>query len=131
MENNTTNNASIKNCLHCSKAFRGRSDKKFCNDICRNNYNNRNKETDVEEIKNINRILLRNRQLLLGCLTNGMILCKIRKSKLMDYGFLFKYHTHTVRSKKGTLFHLCYDAGYYSLSDDWCLVFMENQLPDY
>lgn len=30
----------IKKCLWCEKVINGRSDKKYCDDSCRNNYNN-------------------------------------------------------------------------------------------
>lgn len=30
-----------RSCLDCGKALVGRADKKFCDDSCRNNYNNR------------------------------------------------------------------------------------------
>ena len=34
-----------KNCLECGTRIIGRADKKFCNDSCRNSYNNKfNKE---------------------------------------------------------------------------------------
>ena len=42
-------------CLQCDKPLlAGRSDKKFCNDYCRQAYNNKRKEAENREIRNIN-----------------------------------------------------------------------------
>ncbi|RYF12576.1 MAG: DUF2116 family Zn-ribbon domain-containing protein, partial [Flavobacteriales bacterium] len=35
-------------CLDCNTEIKGRADKKFCDDQCRNNYNNRRKSEDGE-----------------------------------------------------------------------------------
>lgn len=37
-----------KQCLFCGSELKGRSDKKFCNDFCRNNYNNSRTQSDID-----------------------------------------------------------------------------------
>lgn len=120
-----------KQCLYCNKTIRGRSDKKFCNDFCRNCFNNKNKEPVEERVKMINKILMKNRTLLNNVLSSGLLISKMRSEKLLEQGFVFKYYTHVVTSKKGTHYMLCYDYGYLCLSDGWCLIFKEDQLPPY
>ena len=45
----TTQVADSKVCLACGKPLKGRIDKKFCDDYCRNNYNNQQKAKDIFE----------------------------------------------------------------------------------
>ena len=53
-----------KKCLECTEPFRGRSDKKFCSDYCRNTYNNKVDPEDKNLIRNINNRLRRNYNIL-------------------------------------------------------------------
>jgi predicted nucleic acid-binding Zn ribbon protein len=41
-------------CLTCNKPLKGRTDKKFCDDYCRNNYNNQLKSNTINLVRNIN-----------------------------------------------------------------------------
>jgi hypothetical protein len=49
-------------CLTCGKPLRGRSDKKFCDEGCKNEQNNRLQHEEREAIKAIDRILKHKRQ---------------------------------------------------------------------
>ena len=51
-------------CLECGKSLKGRCDKKFCDDYCRNAYNNKAKIEENSFVRNINRTLQRNRRVL-------------------------------------------------------------------
>ncbi|MBL7762218.1 MAG: DUF2116 family Zn-ribbon domain-containing protein, partial [Chitinophagaceae bacterium] len=51
-------------CLNCGKPLKGRSDKKFCDDSCRNNYNNQLKSIVNNQMRNINNVLGKNRRIL-------------------------------------------------------------------
>ena len=53
-----------KKCLYCDKTLNGRADKKFCNDYCRNAYNNQLKSANSPIIRNINNALVKNRRIL-------------------------------------------------------------------
>ena len=55
-----------KTCLACGKTLKGRIDKKFCDDYCRNNYNNQQKAKGNHSafVRNINNALLKNRKIL-------------------------------------------------------------------
>lgn len=113
-----------KNCLACNKILKGRIDKKFCDDYCRNNYNNLQKSKNQNSlyVKNINNALLKNRKILENILPETEELIKIPQQKLLDKGFVFKYHTHTYKNKKEQVYFFCYDYGYLPLENNWLLV---------
>jgi len=113
--------ATVKNCLACNKKLQGRADKKFCNDYCRNNYNNSLKSVNSNVVRNINNVLQKNRRILEGVLgAEGMM--KVMKEKLAEQGFNFKYITHTYTNKKGNVYFFIYEYGYLPLEGDWVLV---------
>ena len=113
-----------KNCLACNKILKGRVDKKFCDDYCRNNYNNlqKSKNQNSVYVKNINNTLLKNRKILENILPETEELIKIPQQKLLDKGFVFKYHTHTYKNKKEQVYFFCYDYVYLPLENNWLLV---------
>ena len=113
-----------KNCLACNKILKGRVDKKFCDDYCRNNYNNlqKSKNQNSVYVKNINNTLLKNSKILENILPETEELIKIPQQKLLDKGFVFKYHTHTYKNKKEQVYFFCYDYGYLPLENNWLLV---------
>ena len=111
-----------KTCLQCGKTLRGRADKKFCNDYCRNNYNNQLKAHSNNYIRNINNALGKNRRILEDLLPAGEEMSKTTKEKLSRHGFSFKYITHTYTNKKGNTYFFCYDHGYLPLDSDWYLI---------
>ena len=112
----------IKNCLTCGKALKGRSDKKFCDDFCRNNFNNRLKSTDNNYVRNVTNALRKNRRILLDLLPDDGELSKTTREKLHHAGFNFKYHTHTYTNKKGNTYFFCYELGYLPLEQDRFLI---------
>lgn len=115
-----------KECLACGKTLHGRADKKFCNDYCRNAYNNNLKSATSTVVRNINNILLKNRRILQAVLGEGEMQ-KIPKEKLLQQGFQFKYLTHTYVNKKGNVYTFCYEYGYLPLEHDLYLVVKRNE----
>lgn len=111
-----------KVCRQCSKPLKGRSDKKFCDDYCRNNYNNAQKAGDENLIRNINNALRKNRKILSAILNGDDDKIKVRKEKLVQEGFNFKYNTHQYQTLKGRIYIFCYDYGYLLLEHAWCLI---------
>ncbi|MCU0405092.1 MAG: hypothetical protein MUE99_11150, partial [Chitinophagaceae bacterium] len=93
--------AETKNCLHCEKPIRGRIDKKFCDDYCRNAYNNSLKAPSYNMVRNINNQLAKNRRILEEVIPSGEEMGKTTKEKLLSKGFSFKYLTHSYTNKKG------------------------------
>src|SRR5436190_8867437 len=99
-----------KTCLSCGKTLKGRVDKKFCDDYCRNNYNNQQKAkgNHGHYVRNINNALFKNRKILETILEAGEGTAKANKEKLLRLGFQFKYLTHNFKNKDGKLYHYCY-----------------------
>ena len=116
MENN------VKSCLECSKVLRGRADKKFCDDLCRNSYNNKLNSDSNAFVRNVNNLLRRNRRILEEALPANEETVKLPKSKLVERSFSFKYFTHTYTNKKGNIYYFCYEYGYLLLEADWVLI---------
>jgi len=113
--------ATTRPCLACGKPVKGRIDKKFCDDYCRNVYNNQLKLDENAFVRQVTTILKKNRRILSGLLGNeGMI--KQPKSKLLNMGFLFKYHTHEYINQKGNIYYFCFEYGYLPLEGDWYLL---------
>lgn len=119
-----------KKCCTCNKIIRGRSDKKFCNEYCRNVYNNKAKSADSPTTKHINKILNKNRVVLKLNISKQQAVRKIKKETLREQGFVFKYHTHLFNRNNGNPYFFIYDFGYLSLCQEWCLVFEADQLLD-
>ncbi len=116
-----------KNCLVCNKTIRGRVDKKFCNDYCRNGFNNQLKSGTNNLVRNTNNFLGKNRRILESILPEGETMIKIKKEKLLQEGFFFKYTTQIHRNKKGSIYYYCYDYGYLPLDSEWYLI-IKNEL---
>ncbi len=110
-----------KLCLACEKSLHGRADKKFCNDYCRNIYNNQLKSNTGTTVRIINNQLLKNRKVL-ETIMHGEDMIKTPKEKLLQEGFQFKYLTHTYTNKKGNVYFFCYEFGYLHLENDWYLL---------
>jgi hypothetical protein len=111
-----------KNCLACNKPLKGRADKRFCDDYCRNSYNNQLKSASNNLVRNINNTLGKNRRILESLLPEGEETAKANKEKLQRLGFNFKYMTHTYVTKTGKTYLYCYEYGYLPLENDWYLI---------
>ncbi|HSF54965.1 MAG TPA: DUF2116 family Zn-ribbon domain-containing protein [Algoriphagus sp.] len=111
-----------KQCLHCGKPIQGRMDKKFCDDSCRNTYNNQQNANNINLIRNINHTLKKNRNILESLISKNEEMAKTTRDRLTRAGFNFRYFTHTYQSKKGNFYHYCYDFGYLELEGDWFLI---------
>jgi len=110
------------NCLSCGKPVRGRTDKKYCDDYCRNNFNNQLKSKTTNLVRNTNNALMKNRRILESFFTGTDEMVKSHRDKLIEKGFQFKYMTHQYVNKKGNTYFFCYDVGYLPLENDWYLL---------
>lgn len=109
-----------KNCLECGEKLNGREDKKFCNDACRNSYNNKLNKTSTNLMRNINYILRKNYRILCDFNLEGKT--KIHRKKLSDAGFDFSLITSVYTTKADTTYYFVYDQGYMFLEDDWLIL---------
>jgi hypothetical protein len=116
--------ANTKTCLACSQTIKGRTDKKFCDDTCRNNYNNRLNSDATPLMRTITNILRRNRRILEEVLS-GRKTIHITNEKLAAKGFRFQYFTHTYTNQKDGTYYYCYDYGYMKKDNNIYLVVKE------
>jgi hypothetical protein len=109
-------------CLACQKQLRGRLDKKFCDDYCRNTFNNHRNSDQNNFVRNVNNILRKNRRLLEMQIPEEDEVKKLPKEKLAQQGFNFKYHTHQYLNQKGQTYFFSYEYGFLELEGDWVLI---------
>lgn len=108
-------------CTACGKIIRGRTDKRFCNDHCRNTYNNNLRAPENAYIRSITLSIRKNRsilQMVLGKKKNR----HVNRAQLIEQGFRFRYHTHLENLSKGNDIVCCYDVGYQTIEQDKILV---------
>ncbi len=107
-------------CLECGKPVHGRIDKKFCDDQCRNAYNNKQNADANNFVRNVHYTLRKNRRILEELNPSGKE--KVLKNKLTEKGFDFTFHTSTYTTKKGATYHFVYEYGYLELENDYLLL---------
>src|SRR5579863_1053021 len=116
-------------CLYCGKVLKGRSDKRYCNDDCRNAYFNERKKDEQREIRIVDHALKKNRRILKETLGNHKI--KIVEEKtLLQKGFVFKYLTHTFRNSQKALYYFVYDYGYKEIEGKGFMIVRELGGPE-
>ena len=99
-----------RTCLECGTPIKGRADKKFCSDTCRNAYNNREARDTTNLVRNTNRILSKNRRILAAMNPTGKT--KTTRDIMIGKGFNFDHFTSIYETKKGGRYYFCYDQGY-------------------
>lgn len=111
----------MENCLECGDKLFGRSDKKFCNDGCRNAYNNRQNRDVTNLMRRVNK-RLRDNYHILSELNFRDGKAKTTRSRLAAQNFDFEYFTRLKIYKNGSQYQFVYNIGYRYLEDDWILV---------
>jgi len=113
-------------CLDCGEPIAGRIDKKFCSDMCRNNYNNRLNSDSTNYVRNVNSILRKNRRILSELLPKeGKT--NVHKDKLVNKGFNFNFVTHLYITQKGSTYRFVYEYGYLPLENDFYMLVVREQ----
>lgn len=107
-------------CLDCGEVLHGRIDKKFCDDQCRSNYNNKLYSENSTVVKQINSILKRNRKILEELNPSGKT--RISRKKMLGRGFDFMYLTAFYKTGTGKTYYFCYEYGYLLLENDEVLL---------
>jgi len=102
-------------CQECGEKLHGRIDKRFCNDACRNAFNNRKNAHLNAERRRINRILARNYRILTQLNPTGKT--TLAREVLLRQGFDFEFFTSLYETRKGHRYHFVYDQGYLELAE--------------
>lgn len=118
-----------RECPACGETIRGRADKKFCSDSCRNAFNNKVNSDVTNHVRNINNILRKNRKILEELIPKET--AKTTKSKLSQKGFDFQYFTNTYTTKKGVAYYFCYEYGYLPIENDYYFLVKRREYSDF
>ncbi|CAA0141041.1 hypothetical protein [Tenacibaculum maritimum] len=113
-----------RECLECNEIVKGRADKKFCSDYCRNSYNNKVNKDSKNLIRNVNNRLRKNYKILSELNTTGKT--KVTRSKLYDNGFDFQFFTSIYTTKAKSTYFYIYDQGYLPLDNDFFLLIKKS-----
>ncbi len=111
-------------CLDCGEKLIGRSDKKFCNDSCRNSYNNLMNRDVNKLMRNTHNALRKNYRILQKL--NPKDKSKTSRDTLLKMGFSFSYITSVYTTKSGTTYFFVYDQGYLPLENDFYALVKRN-----
>lgn len=109
-----------KLCLECGTQIRGRSDKKFCDDSCRNAHNNKLNQDTNKYVRRVNSILKKNRRILSEFVEIGKK--SVHKGLLIEQDFNFSFFTDIYRTQKQQEYKFCYDFGYLEISESHILI---------
>ena len=113
-------------CLECGTRLMGRVDKKFCNDQCRNIYNNKLNRDEIAYMSKVNRIIKKNRRILKELNPKGK--AKIKRKAMDTLGFDFKYFTNVYKTKEGKVYYFCYEYGYLPLEDSYFALVINKEI---
>lgn len=99
-----------KICQQCGKKLTGRLDKKFCDDQCRNTFNNQNKRDDQQYIQEVNRLIRKNRRILKSLCPIGK--ATVRKEVLDTMQYDYRYFSSIYKSTQNQVYYVCYDYAF-------------------
>jgi hypothetical protein len=117
-----------RKCHDCGEEFSGRSDKKFCSDMCRNAFNNKLNSDSTNFVRNINNTLRKNRRILFELNPNDKT--KVTKKKLLEKGFNFNHFTSIYQTKKGSIYYFCYEHGYLPIENDYYFLVINKKISE-
>lgn len=117
-----------KHCLECGTPIKGRSDKKFCSDDCRNTYNNRLNSDQHNHMRKVNNILRKNRRILASLNPEGKT--KISRNQMLKKGFNFNYFTSIYTTQSGKTYYFCYEQGYLPIDQEMCALVIKKSYVD-
>lgn len=112
----------MKKCKICNTDIKGRSDKMFCSVRCKNYYHVNLRKVTKIAVHEIDKILHRNRSILLEIMGKNKTQIKIERLKLDKKKFNFKYHTHTQVNIQGKVYYYVYDFAWMGFSDDEVMI---------
>lgn len=110
-------NENPRTCIYCGKRIYGRSEKKFCNVDCKNNYNSRlkaeTKAKGVSDQRETINTIKNNYQILLGykAKENELTVNHVTEKELLEKGFNPDFLTSYIESGSG-LWKCCFDICY-------------------
>ena len=111
-----------RTCKMCKASLSGRSDKIFCSVKCKSNYAYKLREVTDLATASIDKILHRNRSILLEILGKNKIQTKVSRELLDAKKFNFSFHTHSHINNQGKKVTFVYDFSWMIFSDQEILI---------
>src|SRR5690554_2608437 len=105
-----------KICPECGTKVKGRADKIYCSDQCRNMRNNLLNKDRKNIVRTTNNWLRKNYRILESLNPEGKT--KTTKEKLLGLGFSFDYFTSIYTTKSGSTYFYLYDQVYLPLDNN-------------
>lgn len=115
-----------QNCLQCGNEIKGRRDKKYCDDQCRNLHYNTRHGNEVLYMRNIHNLLRKNRRIIAELIPFNKHEHVVELDTLLLQGFTLKYHTHMQLHVDQPPIYYCYEYGYQLLSDHQIKIFKQE-----
>ena len=106
----------------CKSKFVGRSDKIFCSTSCKSEYHNKLKAATNNATAKIDKILHRNRSILLEVMGKNATQLTISKMLLDKKKFNYTYMTGYSINNQGKTYHHIYDFSYMLFSEPKVLI---------
>ena len=112
----------MNTCKICKKEIKGRTDKLFCSVACKSYYHHSLRAATKIATSDIDKILHRNRSILLELMGKHKNQMKIPRILLVQKKFSFKYHTHSHLNTALKTYYFVYDFAWMEFSDDELLI---------
>lgn len=107
-----------KKCLQCAKPIVGRLDKKYCNDYCRNTYNNQTKRAEDNQIQQVNSIIRKNRRILKTLCPVGKATVRKEVLDAMSYNYRFLTGVYQSPAPANLVYFICHDYAFSPLNEE-------------
>lgn len=112
----------IRKCKMCKSEFTGRRDKIFCSTRCKSDYHEKLTKVTLKASDRIDKILHRNRSILLELMGKNGMHKKMPKIELDKKKFNWTYITHYHINSQGKEVRYLYDFSYIIFSDQEVLI---------
>ena len=124
---NTPPSASKRTCKVCGIPVKGRADKIFCSSTCKNAYHVNLRKATAEAVLQTDKILHRNRSILLEVMSGNTSQRKVKRTALDKKKFNFNYITGYYVNSRGKTYHHVYDFSWMEFSNQEVLIVKRAQ----
>lgn len=111
-----------RKCKMCKSQITGRRDKIFCSVRCKSDYHERLKDVTNKASDRIDKILHRNRSILLEIMGKNGVQKKVKRELLDNKKFHFGYITHYHINSQNKFVNYVYDFSWMLFSDQEILI---------
>ncbi len=116
-----------RTCKICGLPIKGRADKIFCSSTCKNAYHVGLRKATSEAVQQTDKILHRNRSILIEIMDGNTTQRKVNRSELDKKKFNYKYITGYSVNSRGKTYHHVYDFSWMEFSNQEILIVKRNQ----